>query len=876
MPNYEDDTGLGPDGEYEVQVVASDDAPGAGITAEDPIQTSMKTVTVIVTDVEELGAITWTPKYPHETDAVEAVLTDGDGESSNITWEWTVSGGDPAGIAADDAYTPAGGDVGKTLRVKATYVENDEDKTVGPVNVGRVREAPSDLEPPVFDANTANRKVAENAGVGTRLGNAIRATDTDPLEYTVDDTDNFSVNSSGQLSTAAMLNHEDGEEHTVIVTATDPWGGSATVTYTVTVEDVNEAPMISSGPTRRDHAENTEVDVSSPIADYAATDIDADDADDELTWSLEGEDAAKFDLVEAEGQLTFKESPNFEMPTDRNKDNVYKVTVVVSDDGSPKLMDKRQVEITVTDAGEDGVVTLSAVQPKTGIDLMASLTDPDNVTSTNANGSIDTGITWQWWKSVQDDSNTAPTFLTDGGNPDTNNTTGWEKITGAKSDTYKPVSGDIDHWLTARATYSDRDSAGEAMHKSSTNAVIINNDNVGPVFKDDNDDEITETTRKVREDATPNAAEDDGTTDDIDESMQVGQAVKATDDNVADLLTYTLGGPDAALFEIMDDTTDGTTITRGGQISLKTGTKLDYEGKNTYMVTVTAADPDGESASVAVTIKVTDVDEAPKIIVGGLVVTGTSDINYAENGMGMVATYSAAGPDAADATWSLSGADAGAFSISSAGVLTFMAPPNYESPADANTDNIYMVMVNANDGANAAMKTVSVRVTNEDDPGRVTFWRDGADVTTAEIVVGDELGGAVDDSDGNPGDTFPIAMYTRIANVTSWQWARSMDMTDWEDIGTGGMYTVMDDDAGYYLRATATYTDAEGSGKSEDAVTANAVGAVSAGLPGDTDNDGMIDKREVIAAFRAYVEDPSDKAEIIAIFRQYVADAARS
>jgi hypothetical protein len=187
-----------------------------------------------------------------------------------------------------------------------------------------------------------------------------------------------------------------------------------------------------------------------------------------------------------------------------------------------------------------------------------------------------------------------------------------------------------------------------------------------------------------------------------------------------------------------------------------------------------------------------------------------------------------------------------------------------------------MVMVNANDGTNDAMKAVTVRVTNEDEPGRVTFWRDGADATTAEIVVGDELGGAVDDSDGNPNDTFPIGMYTRIANVTSWQWARSMDMTDWEDIGTGGMYTVMGDDAGYYLRATATYTDGEGSGKSEDAVTANAVGAVTARLPGDTNNDGMIDKPEVIAAFRAYVADPSDKAEIIAIFRQYVADTAGS
>ena len=108
--------------------------------------------------------------------------------------------------------------------------------------------------------------------------------------------------------------------------------------------------------------------------------------------------------------------------------------------------------------------------------------------------------------------------------------------------------------------------------------------------------------------------------------------------------------------------------------------------------------------------------------------------------------------------------------------------------------------------------TVALRVTNEDEPGRVTFWRDGADVTTAAIMVGDELGGAVDDAaDGNPGDTFPIAMYTRIAaaNVTSWQWAKTMtpDMMDsWMDIGTGGMYTVMDDDAGYYLRATAMYT----------------------------------------------------------------------
>ena len=654
-PNYEDDTGLGSDREYKVQVIASDDASGAGIAAEDPIRTSMKTVTVTVTDVEELGAITWTPKNPHEDDAVAADLTDGDGEPGTVNWEWTVSSGDPANTATGASYTPLAADVGKTLRVKATYEENDDDKTVGPVTVGRVREAPSSPADPVFNPTTANRTVAENARVGTRLGEAIRATDTDGLEYTVDDTDNFSVNSSGQLSTAAMLDHEVADEHTVIVTATDPWGGSGTVTYTVTVEDVNEAPMISTGPTRRDHAENTEVDVSSPIADYEAADVDADDTAAELTWSLEGEDAAKFDLTEDGGVLTFKESPNFEAPTDRNKDNVYKVTVVVSDDGTPKLTDKRQVEITVTDLGEDGVVTLSAVQPKTGINLMTSLTDPDNVTPTNANGSIDTGITWQWWKSVEIDASTVPTFLTAEGDPDTDATNGWEKITGAKSDTYKPVSGDIGRWLTARATYSDRDGAGKTMHESSTYAVIINNDNVGPVFKDDNDDEITETTRKVREDAKPNM---DGAGDDTATQGNVGDQVMATDPNTSDLLTYTLSGDDAVLFKIESD----TSVNRGGQISLKDGTKLNYEDKNTYMVKVTAADPDGEMASVDVTIKVTDVDEEPEIMVGGLAISsGPSNTDHPEDSTADVGTYTVVGSMKDSASWTLTGNDASYF-----------------------------------------------------------------------------------------------------------------------------------------------------------------------------------------------------------------------
>ena len=88
----------------------------------------------------------------------------------------------------------------------------------------------------------------------------------------------------------------------------------------------------------------------------------------------------------------------------------------------------------------------------------------------------------------------------------------------------------------------------------SNNAVIVNTDNVAPMFKSENNEEITETTRKVKEDAKPNAADDAST--DWNETIQgdVGDPVMATDPNTDDLLTYTLSGPDAALFSIKHDT----------------------------------------------------------------------------------------------------------------------------------------------------------------------------------------------------------------------------------------------------------------------------------------------------------------------------------
>ena len=186
---------------------------------------------------------------------------------------------------------------------------------------------------------------------------------------------------------------------------------------------------------------------------------------------------------------------------------------------------------------------------------------------------------------------------------------------------------------------------------TSANAVTPNTDNRAPMFRAGGEPtgaEITSDTRKINENMV-------ATTDGM-ALGNVGAPVTANDPN-GDTLTYTLGGPDMASFNIGQDDPATGEVDESGQLSTKA--KLDYETKNRYMVTVTATDPNGLSDTIDVAIMVTDVDEAPKIITGGLVVTGTSGINYAENGTGMVTTYSAAGPDAADATWSLSGADAG-------------------------------------------------------------------------------------------------------------------------------------------------------------------------------------------------------------------------
>ena len=687
--DFENPLGGGNSNTYKVVVIASDDAPDVGT----PIMTSERKFTVRVTNVREPGSVTVDRRVPQVGVSVTAALTDGDATSTQIgaaAWQWYKGSTAISGETAA-SFTPS--EAG-SHKVEATYTAKDNTETAS--KTISVRAVPTGTNAaPVFKNDDEARSVDENKA-NVNVGNRVTATDPgDTLTYLVSPNTHFSIDNNGQLKTKVALDHEDPPDLSLTVTATDPSDASDTVIVTVAINDVNEAPTIATGPTRaEDWPENKAI--AEAVATYTPG---ADPEGDDLVWKLTGSDATDFNIGNQEGgtpgTLTFKEMPDYEKPAASN--NLYRVTVEVSDG---KLKDTRPMTVTVTDVEEEGEVELSTVAPRVAVELTASLEDSDG-------GEKD--VTWQWWKSVANDDLTAPDFLSDG-DP---NTTNWTEIDDAESDTYEPVKDDLGRWLIARASYSDRRGEGKTAMGVSDNAVRVNNDNRAPMFKE-NDVEITETTRKVAENTPNNEAADDGTTTGIDESTQgnIDTLVMAEDPN-EDKLTYTLGGPDAVSFNIGRS---------DGQLSTKA--KLDYEDKSRYMVTVTATDPHGLSDSVDVTIMVTDVDEAPVIMVGGLAITGKGAIDYPENGTDDVATYSAVGPDSASATWSLSGADAGDFRISSAGVLTFRTSPDYE------TKSTYMVTVNANDGENMAMKAVTITVTDVDDttsPGGTLLDRYDAD-----------------------------------------------------------------------------------------------------------------------------------------------------
>ena len=665
-PNYE----AAADNEYRIMVVATD-SDG---------QRDVVDVTVTVTNVEEAGTLTLSPLQPQIGSPVTASLSDLDGAVSDVKWQWAKSTANQNADFVDiddataDSYTPVMADYDMFLRATATYTDpaGSDTATSDPLEGGfsavemddrnRAPEFPDqDLEMD-GDQTDQEREIAENTVAGEYIGVAVTATDSngDSLTYSLDGTDgaSFSIErNTGRLQTKAPLNREEKDTYMVTVTATDPSGLSATVNVTIKITNVPEPPVIEGmGEVR--HAENTHrVRV---VATYKAMDDEDDKTKTAIRWSLTGTDDADFSISGGVpgGELRFNSSPNFEAAAG----NEYNITVVATDsDGQTDEMD---VTVTVTNVEEAGTVTLSPLQPRIGSPVTASPTDIDGAVS---------DVKWQWAKSTA------------------NQNADFVDIDDATAASYTPVMADYAMFLRATATYTDPAGSGTATSDPLERGFMkVDDTNRAPEFPDQDLEMDGDQTDQEREIAENTVAGED-----------IGVAVIATDPN-DDPLTYSLDGTDGASFSIERNT---------GR--LQTKAPLNREEKDTYMVTVTATDPSGLSATVNVTIKITNVPEPPVITVGGgLAISGMDSVEYAENGTDAVTTYMASGLESANALWTLGGDDAGDFAISSSGELTFVSAPDFESPADADADNEYMVTVEADDGTFMATRDVVVTVTD--------------------------------------------------------------------------------------------------------------------------------------------------------------------
>ncbi len=162
---------------------------------------------------------------------------------------------------------------------------------------------------------------------------------------------------------------------------------------------------------------------------------------------------------------------------------------------------------------------------------------------------------------------------------------------------------------------------------------------------------------------------------------------------------------------------------------------LDGDGVTELAVGAERDDFGGNSRGAAYVLFLNRANASP-------IFTSPATATVAENATAVM-TVTATDSDAPPQTVTFSlvgGADQARFNISTGGILTFVSAPDFESPTDANSDNVYDVTVQASDGVGgASTQTISVSVTPVNDNGPVFTSSDTASVpensTTIMTVV---------------------------------------------------------------------------------------------------------------------------------------------
>ncbi|MFK8078917.1 MAG: cadherin domain-containing protein [Granulosicoccus sp.] len=613
--------------------------------------------------------------------------------------------------------------------------------------------------------------VAENSTLVTAISGSD--VDSESLSYSIRggaDASRFHIDStSGQLSFNFIPDYEapldangNGIYDLIIGLSDGDINEELTVSknISVTVTNINEPPVLNL-PERIEAAEN-----QTTVITASRTDID--DGDDMPTYSISGEDAEAFEIDSTSGVITFNTTPDREAPADSDEDNNYQLVVTVSDVNDSNNTSSQALEVTVTNINEPPVLNLperiEAAENQMAV-ITASSSDIDEgddaptysisgedaevfeIDSTSGVITFNTAPDREA-PADSDEDNSYQLVVTVSDGNDSNNTSSQtlevtvtnineppvlnlpERVEAAENQTavITASSTDIDEGDDT-PTYSISGEDAEAFKIDSTSGVITFNtvpDREAPADSDeDNNYQIIVTVSDGNDSNNTSSQALEVTVTNINElpdillpntvnvaENQTAVAVASSTDVDDETLTYSLGGgEDAALFAI--DSSSGVLSFLSAP---DRENPIDSDADNVYRVTVYVKDENSGADSRDVKITVTDVNEPPDIVVPALV-------DIAEN-QTAVLTASSIDEDGDKPIYSISeGADAALFVIDSvSGELSFQSAPNFEMPADAARNNIYVATLQVADGqGNRDTSEVSIRVVDQNDAPEIAF-----------------------------------------------------------------------------------------------------------------------------------------------------------
>ena len=461
------------------------------------------------------------------------------------------------------------------------------------------------------------------------------------------------------LTDGSALDYETRSSWGFDISVSDGHGGSDTVTITVNLMDVNEAPAFKNESYEFEIAENTTADITTLIGAVEAVDPDSHSASfSELTYSLEeGGDADLFTLDPFSHEITYKDGTVFDYETKSS----YEFNVSVTDGSFTATV---PVTVKVTDVNEEPEFA------KTSYEF--TVTENSDVTSfVESIVAVDPDISAE---------NGTLTYSLDGDDAESfviNESTG--EITAKDNITFD---------YEAMAFYSFSVVVTDGLYTKSVPIVISVTDvNEEPKFVETSYEFVV--------------AENDAL------AFLVSVVAEDPDANIDYAsLTYSIEKEESGLFEINKST---------GDIYASEGASFDYETKSSYSFEVVVSDGEFENR-VPVTVNVTNVDEAPIFPNGLTTVFYVDEDAIVGKLVGIVpATDDDCKGDfsetCAKPTYSLSPVvgseeDNGVFTIDSDGNIKLAK----EGVLDYSTKSVYEYHVIATDGIDASL-TSSIDVT---------------------------------------------------------------------------------------------------------------------------------------------------------------------